>query len=153
MRSYVIRMLGLAVSVAVVVAVVAVIGLGGAGTKGGHRSAHAAPSAKAERRMAHPTSGLSPDELRALAFDVAKRNGDGAPSSIEAVKTTHREAWRLMFPGTPWCSGAPGGDHVRSSRAGGCQPGRFHLCLRGLPTSGSVDRSPPMGTEARESWA
>lgn len=94
------RRLGLAVGVAVVVAV-AVIGLGGAGAKGGRGSAPAASSAKAGRRTAQPTSGLSPSELRALAFDVAKRNGDGAPTSIEAVKTTYREAWRLMFPGMP----------------------------------------------------
>jgi hypothetical protein len=101
MRFHQIRRLALAASAVVSVVIAAVTGLGRSSAAGGHRSVHAASSVTAELRAAHPPSGFSAGMLRALAYDAAKNNGDAVPSSVEAVKTTHKEAWHLMFPGMP----------------------------------------------------
>jgi len=87
MRPIVIRVFGLAASVGVVVAVVVLIASAGSNATGGLRSLPAASSANGERYATKLRSGLTARELRLLAFDVAKRNGDAVPSSIEAVRT------------------------------------------------------------------
>ena len=95
---------GLAVGGGVIIAIAAfaVVGIGGSrASSGGHLSvpARLAPARNLARGTA--TSRLTADGLRALAIDVAKRNGNASPSTIEAVRITHREAWCLMFPGMP----------------------------------------------------
>jgi hypothetical protein len=49
------------------------------------------------------SSGISASaraELRSAAISVAARNGDAHPYDIEAVRTTHRKAERLLDPGS-----------------------------------------------------
>jgi hypothetical protein len=101
MRSHLIRVLGLAVSAAVAIAVVIAIGLGGSSPKAGHRSSPLSSRPTRTSAEGTLTSRVTAHQLQALAFGDAKRNGDAVPVSMDAVRTTHREAWRLMFPGMP----------------------------------------------------